>query len=112
MNPLLIAPPRTTKRIEFKSRPDLTIETHILCLNPGEFFAMGAAMKGKEGPEAMLCVEIEHQLCDAQANLLLQPGEGVTFAKTLNLRDMAQLRKTMDSLNSLSDEAVEQTEKN
>jgi hypothetical protein len=110
MSLLLTAPPRRTTRVDLKSRPD--IEVYILTLNCIEFLEMGAAMREKSGAKELFSVEVEHALCDASGALLLKPGEGETFARTISVADWDRLRKCMSVSNALTDEAVEQTEKN
>lgn len=110
MNNLLVAPPRTTTRFEFKSRPEL--ELSLLTLNIIEFLEMGEAMRGKTGPKATFGVELEHMLCDAGGNLVLKAGEGEQFARTIAMIDLKSLRESIDAVNALDNKALENTEKN
>lgn len=107
---LLTAPARVTTLVPLKSRPDLQV--YVLHLYAFEYLEMGPKFKTGQGPSFNMGVEIENMLCDEHGTLLLQPGEGLGFLKTISPRDMNALRNVMDMANGLSDKAIEATEKN
>lgn len=110
MNDLFTAPPRTVSPVVLKSRPELAL--YLLTLNYFEFLAMGRAVKELKEGEPSIAVEVEHTLCDAEGKLQLAPGQGEAFVRTLSLADANALQKGVQIANALSNDAMEQTEKN
>jgi hypothetical protein len=112
MSDLLTPLERQTTQIKLKSKPGQSVFVRTLTAREAGKFADQTIELGESGSHRFPAIELAAHLVDAEGKALFGEAEAEKFLDAISGADYKKLRRAITTLNSLTDDAVENTEKN